>query len=58
MLIDLNTGELHNCPFSVNLDRCDESWKTLDDLSDRYKTEEVNLKVFTMITRFNNQNHW
>ena len=58
MLIDLNTDELQNCPFSVNLDRCNKSWNTLDDLSDRYKTEEVNLKVFTMITRFNDQNHW
>ena len=43
--------------FMVNLDRCDESCITLDDLSSRVcvpnKTEDVNLNAFNMITRIN-----
>ena len=55
MLVDLNPNELRYYPFVVNLDRCDGSCNSLDDLSDRIyvsnKTEDLNAKVFNMITR-------
>ena len=48
------THGLHYFPFPVNLDRCVESCNTLNDLSNkisiRYKTEDLNLSVFIMIT--------
>ena len=55
MRVDLNPNELRYYPFVVNLDRCDGSCNSLDDLSDRIyvsnKTEDLNAKVFNMITR-------
>ena len=55
ILVDLNPNELRYYPFVVNLDRCDGSCNSLDDLSDRIyvsnKTEDLNAKVFNMITR-------
>ena len=60
-LIDLNPDECNQgwCyyPFLVNLDKCNASCNTLDDTSGRIlvpnKTENVNLRVFNMITRIN-----
>ena len=55
MLVDLNPNELRYYPFVVNLDRCDGSCNSLDDLSNRIyvsnKTEDLNAKVINMITR-------
>ena len=55
MLVDLNPSELCHYQFMINLDKCDGSCNSLDDLSDRIcvsnKTEDVNAKVFNMITR-------
>ena len=46
--------ELHYYPYSVQLDRCFGSYNTLNDLSNKvcapYKTEDLNLSVFNMIT--------
>ena len=49
--------EFHYYPFSVKLDRCAESCNTINNLSNKVcvpnKTEDLNLKVFNMITRIN-----
>ena len=49
--------EFHYHPFAVNLDRCMESWNTLNDLSIKLcvsnKTEDLNIIVFNMITIIN-----
>ena len=46
--------ELHYYPFSDNLDRCVGSFNIVNGLSNKvfvpYKTEDLNLSVFTMIT--------
>lgn len=59
--IDLNLDEnnhvLCQYPFMINLDTCNESCNTPDDLSSRIcvsnKIEEVELSAFNMITRIN-----
>ena len=49
--------ELHYYPSAAKLDRCVESCSTLNDLSNKlcvpYKTEDLNLSVFNIITRIN-----
>ena len=49
--------ELHYYPSAAKLDRCVESCSTLNDLSIKlcvpYKTEDLNLSVFNIITRIN-----
>ena len=44
----------------ISLDRCDKSCNTFNNLSERIcfsnETEEVNLKVFNMITQINESN--
>ena len=49
--------EFHYYPFAVKLDRCVGSCNTLNDLSNKVcvvnKTEDLNLKVFNMITGIN-----
>ena len=49
--------EFHYYPFAVKLDRCVGSYNTLNDLSNKVcvpnKTEELNLRVFNMITGIN-----
>ena len=49
--------EFHYYPFSVKLDRCAESCNTINNLSNKVcvpnKTEDLNLKVFNMITGIN-----
>ena len=49
--------EFHYYPFAVKLDRCAESCNTLNDLSNKgcvpSKTEDLNLRVFNMITGIN-----
>ena len=49
--------EFHYYPFAVKLDRCVGSFNTLNDLSNKVcvpsKTEELNLRVFKMITGIN-----
>ena len=60
-LIDLNPDEYNQAlryyPFMVKLDRCNGSYNNLDEPSGRRcvanKTEDINLKVFNMITRIN-----
>ena len=46
--------EFHHYPFSLKLDRCVESCKTINDLSNNVcipnKTDDLNLNVFNMIT--------
>ena len=48
---------LHYYPFAVNLDRCDRSCSTLNDLSNKIcvsnKAEDLNLHVFNMIAGIN-----
>ena len=61
ILINLRPNEfaqgLHYYLFAVNLDICVGSCNTLYDLSNRVyvpnKTEDINLKVFNMITGIN-----
>ena len=49
--------EFHYYPFTVKLDKCVGSCKTLNDLSNKVcfskKTEDLNLRVFNMITEIN-----
>ena len=49
--------EFHYYPFPVKLDRCVGSCNTLNDLSNKVcvpnKTEDLNLRVFNMITGIN-----
>lgn len=44
-------------PFLVSLDRCIKSWNTFDGLSNKVcisnKTEDLNLRVFNMVTEIN-----
>ena len=51
------TQGLRHYPFAINLDKCVESYKTLEDLSSRAcipnKTENLNLRDFNMITEIN-----
>ena len=50
-------AESHYYLFAVKLDRCVESYKTLNDLSSKVcvpnKSEDLNLSVFNMITVIN-----
>ena len=61
-LIDLNIVELKHYPYIITLDKCNGSYKTLTEISDRIcvanKTENVNLNVFNLITRKMNQKHY
>ena len=60
-LINLHTDEysqeLHYYPFAVKVDRCAESYKTLDDLPNKVcapnEMEDLNFSVFNMITGTN-----
>ena len=49
--------EFHCYPFTVKLDRCVGSCSTLNDLSNKVcvpnKTEDLNLRIFNMITGIN-----
>ena len=49
--------EFHYYPFSVKIDRCFESYNTLNDLSNKVcipnKTEDLNLSVFKLIAGIN-----
>ena len=49
--------ELPYYPFAIKLDRCVESYNTLNDLSNKVcvpnKTEDLNINVFNMITKMN-----
>ena len=49
--------EFHYYPFTVKLDKCVGSCNTLNDLSNKVcipnKTEDLNLRVFNMITGIN-----
>lgn len=57
-IIYLKSDELYKrlcqCPFILNFDKCNGSCNTLNFLSNKKcvpnKTEDVNLKVFNMIT--------
>ena len=61
ILINLHPNEysqeFHYYPFAVKLDRCVESWNTLNGLSNKVcvpnKTEDLNLNVFNMIKGIN-----
>ena len=61
ILINLHLNEytqgLRYYPYSVYLDKCKGSCNTLDDLSNKTcvsnKTEDLNLKVFNLITGTN-----
>ena len=52
--------ELHYYPFAVKLDRCVGSCNTPNDLSNKLlvpnKTEDLNLRVFNVITGINESN--
>ena len=56
-LIDLIPVELNYYALTVSLDKCNGSCNVTDDLSTKIwipsETKDVNLKVFTMITRIN-----
>ena len=56
-LTDLNPNKLHYYPFMVNLDWCNGSCNTLDDLSCIIcvpnNTEDVNLNTFHRATKVN-----
>ena len=56
-LVDLNPIELNNCKFIVSLDIFNGSYNAFDDLYTKMyvpsETEDVNVKVFNMITRKN-----
>ena len=49
--------EFHSYPFTVKIDKCDESCNTLNDLSNKVcvpnKAEDLNLNMFNTITRIN-----
>ena len=53
MLTGLNPNELHFYQFIVGLERCDESYNTVEDPSAKVcvpnSIKDVNLKVFNMI---------
>ena len=53
--------EFHYYLFAVKLDRCLGRCNTLNDLSNKVcvpnKTEDLNLSVFSMITRINESKH-
>ena len=46
--------ELHYYPFAVKLDKCDRSWMTLNDFSNKVcvlnKTEDLKIHVFNIYT--------
>ena len=55
--MDEYSQELHYYPFAVKVDRCAESYKTLDDLPNKVcapnEMEDLNFSVFNMITGTN-----
>lgn len=57
MLIALNLDELHYGSFIISINRCDGSCHTVEDPSSTAffpnKIEDVNLKIFNMITGTN-----
>ena len=58
-LIDLDPIELKYYPFTINLDKCNRSCNSVNDLSRRVyvpsKTKDVNVKVFDMKTDKNEE---
>ena len=60
-LIDLNPVELKYYSFMISLDKCNRSYNSVNDLSMRIclpsETEDVNIKVFNMITNGNEVKH-
>ena len=56
-LIDLYPAELKCYPFMINLDKCSGSCNSVNNLSIKMcvpnKTEDINVKVFHMITNSN-----
>ena len=56
-LIDLNPIELNYCSFMITLGRCPGRFNTFDDSSRkicvRNKIDDLNVKVFNLITRIN-----
>ena len=65
-IINLHTSDYiqgtHYYPFAVNLDRCNGSCNTFNDLPNKVcvpnKTEDLNLRVFNMITGINELKTW
>ena len=57
ILIDVNHVALNYYTFMISLDKCNESCNVVEDLSTKIyvanKKEEVNVKVFNMLTRIN-----
>ena len=55
----MNPNKLHFCLFMASLDRCNRSCNTLDESPDRIcvpnKAEDLNLIIFDMITRINEE---
>ena len=58
-LIDLNPIEFKYYPFTINLDKCNRSFNSVNDLSRRVyvpsKTKDVDVKVFDMKTDRNEE---
>ena len=56
-VINLNPVELNYYPFMINLDKCIGSCNAVDGLSTKIyspsKTKDIDVKVFNMITRIN-----
>ena len=55
----IGLGELHYCPFMINLDRCVASCKTIHDLSYSLcvpNKTDVTVTVFDTITKINEPN--
>ena len=54
---DLNPIELNYYSFMINLNKCSGNCNAADDLSTKIcvsgKTEDINVKVFKMVTRIN-----
>ena len=57
LFIDLNLVELKYYPFMINLDKCNRSCNSINDLSMRIcvlsKTKDINVKIFDMVTNRN-----
>ena len=45
--------EFHSYPFTVKIDKCDESCNTLNEVCVPNKTEDLNLNMVNTITRIN-----
>ena len=57
LFIDSNLVELKHYPFMINLDKCNGSCNSVNDLSMRIcvssKTKDINVKIFDMVTNRN-----